>query len=315
MAWAVEAQGLTKRYGETVALDGVDLHVAAGRVVGLLGPNGAGKTTTVRILASLIRPDAGRAAVAGFDLAREPQRVREVIGLTGQYASVDEKLTGRENLLLVARLLGLPRRRARERAAQLLADFHLEAAADRAAKTYSGGMRRRLDLAVSLVGRPRILFLDEPTTGLDPRARRELWERVRALVAAGTTVLLTTQYLEEADALADEIAVMDGGRIIDSGTPEALKARVGGRSLVVTVREAEDLQRAAAEVAAVVGAEPTAEGQRLSARVPDPEALPAVLRRLDAAGIAVDDLALRGASLDDVFLSLTGRAAAREEAP
>ncbi len=314
MAWAVEAQGLTKRYGETVALDGVDLRVPAGRVVGLLGPNGAGKTTTVRILATLIRPDAGRAAVAGFDLAREPQRVREVIGLTGQYASVDEKLTGRENLLLVARLLGFPRRRARERAAQLLADFHLEAAADRAAKTYSGGMRRRLDLAVSLVGRPRILFLDEPTTGLDPRARRELWERVRALVAAGTTVLLTTQYLEEADALADEIAVMDGGRIIDSGTPEALKARVGGRSLVVTVREAEDLQRAAAEVAAVVGVEPAAEGQRLSARVSDPEALPAVLRRLDAAGIAVDDLALRGASLDDVFLSLTGRAAAREEA-
>jgi oleandomycin transport system ATP-binding protein len=228
---AIHAEGLVKRFGSTIALDGVDLDVPAGSVVGLLGPNGAGKTTAVRILATLLRPDEGRATVGGYDVVADAHRVRQQIGLTGQYASVDGSLTGRENLVLIGRLLGLSRRQARARARDLLAEFDLADAKDRAAGTYSGGMRRRLDIASSLVGRPPILFLDEPTTGLDPRARTSLWGRIRELVADGTTVLLTTQYLEEADVLADQIVVIDHGRIIASGSPAQLKAESGAQTL------------------------------------------------------------------------------------
>ncbi|BAU58481.1 ATP-binding cassette domain-containing protein [Halorhodospira halochloris] len=306
MEYAIDARGLTKHYAATKALDGVDLRVPAGTVFGLLGPNGAGKTTTVRALASLVELDAGQAWVGGFDVVHEPHRVREIIGLTGQYASVDEKLTGRENLILVARLLGMSRREARERAQQMLDEFHLGQAADRAAKTYSGGMRRRLDLAVSLVGQPRILFLDEPTTGLDPRARMELWERIRRLVEAGTTVLLTTQYLDEADALADEIVVINEGRVIAHGTPEQLKEQVGTRMLVVAIRAGADFDRAVSEVTDLLGVAPSIDGRRLRAPADDPDILPALVRRLDSAGIGVDELALQGANLDDVFLALTG---------
>ena len=216
---AIEVEGLVKRFGETTALDGIDLEVRTGRVLGLLGPNGAGKTTAVRVLATLLQPDAGRATVGGFDVVREAHQVRQLIGLTGQYASVDEALTGTENLLLIGRLLGIPKAQAKARARELLADFDLAEAADRATKTYSGGMRRRLDLAASLVGRPRLLYLDEPTTGLDPRGRKELWALIRRLVATGVTVLLTTQYLDEADQLADDIVVIDHGRVIATGHP------------------------------------------------------------------------------------------------
>ncbi|WP_018877955.1 daunorubicin resistance protein DrrA family ABC transporter ATP-binding protein [Thioalkalivibrio sp. ALE28] len=304
---AIEVQGLVRDFAATRAVDGVDLRVPTGQVLGLLGPNGAGKTTVVRMLATLLAPTAGTARVGGFDVAREAAQVREIIGLTGQYASVDEKLTGRENLILIARLLGLKRADARLRADALLADFSLQEAGRRPAQTYSGGMRRRLDLAASLVGRPRILFLDEPSTGLDPRARRDLWERVRQLQAAGTTVLLTTQYLEEADALADSIVVLDQGRVIAEGTAAELKARVGARSLYVTVADPATSDRAAGIVTGLAGRAAQVEGAQISAPVQDAGLLPAVLRRLDDAGIEVVDLGLRGASLDDVFLSLTGR--------
>jgi oleandomycin transport system ATP-binding protein len=231
MDHAIVAEGLVKRFGDTTAVDGVDLAIRSGTVYGLLGPNGAGKTTIVRMLATLLRPDAGHACVGGYDVVRDGHRVRQLIGLTGQYAAVDETLTGVENLLLIGRLLGMSRAHARARARELLATFRLTDAADRAAKTFSGGMRRRLDLAASLVGRPQVLFLDEPTTGLDPRARNEMWDIVRELTADGVTVLLTTQYLEEADQLAREIAVVDQGRVIAHGTPDQLKATTGARSL------------------------------------------------------------------------------------
>ena len=311
----IEVEGLVRDFGGTRAVDGVDLQVPSGQVLGLLGPNGAGKTTVVRMLATLLTPTAGSARVGGFDVSREAARVREIIGLTGQYASVDEKLTGRENLILIGRLLGLKRRDARARADALLEDFDLLDAGSRPAQTYSGGMRRRLDLAASLVGRPRILFLDEPSTGLDPRARRDLWERVRQLQADGTTVLLTTQYLEEADALADAIVVLDQGRVIAEGTAAELKARVGGRSLFVRVSHVEQAPAAAEHVAAITGQPPQVEGEAISTPVRDPSILPAVLRALDAAGIEVAELGLRGASLDDVFLSLTGRSGASRAEP
>ncbi|TVP77439.1 ATP-binding cassette domain-containing protein [Thioalkalivibrio sp.] len=306
MSRAIEVEGLVRDFGGTRALDGVNLSVPTGQVLGLLGPNGAGKTTVVRTLATLLAPTAGRAWVGGFDVVREAARVREIIGLTGQYASVDEKLTGRENLILIGRLLGLKRAEAKARADALLADFSLEEAARRPAQTYSGGMRRRLDLAASLVGRPRILFLDEPSTGLDPRARRDLWHRVRQLQADGTTVLLTTQYLEEADALADSIVVLDQGRVIAEGTSAELKARVGARTLYVTVSDPAVAARAAEQITAVVGVQAQVDGDQISAPVQDPGLLPAVLRALDETGIEVAELGLRGASLDDVFLALTG---------
>jgi oleandomycin transport system ATP-binding protein len=309
MDHAIWAEGLVKRFGATTALAGVDLAVRTGTVLGMLGPNGAGKTTTVRILATLLQPDAGHATVGGYDVLRDAHRVRQLIGLTGQYASVDETLTGTENLLLIGRLLGVPRPQAKARARELLVRFDLQDAADRAAKTYSGGMRRRLDLAASLVGRPRMLYLDEPTAGLDPRSRLELWNLVRGLVAEGVTVLLTTQYLEEADELADEIVVIDRGRVIASGTPEELKAKTGAQSLAVRPADAADLPTVVAVVGELAEVTPEVAGPLVTAPVQDPGLLPVVVRRLDEAGVVVGELALRGSSLNEVFLGLTGRPA------
>jgi oleandomycin transport system ATP-binding protein len=310
---AIRTEGLVKRYGKTTALAGLDLAVPPGIVQGVLGPNGAGKTTLVRILATLLRPDAGRAQVCGFDVAGQPDKVRKLITLTGQFAAVDEDLTGRENLLLIARLLELSRKAARRRADQLLERFGLAEAGGRLAKTYSGGMRRRLDLAMGLVREPHVLFLDEPTTGLDPRARGDVWDMVRDLVAAGTTVLLTTQDLDEADRLASRIAVIDRGRLIDSGTPAELKAKVGGQSLDVRPAEPGELAKVGAIVAEVAGAGAGTPNERdgvisapLAPGVSGTEALAAVSHRLGQAGIGVTELGLRLASLDEVFLTLTG---------
>ncbi len=313
MTHAIVAEGLVKRFGETLALDGVDLAVRSGTVLGLLGPNGAGKTTAVRILATLLRPDEGHASVGGYDVVRDAHRVRQLIGLTGQYAAVDEALTGTENLQLIGKLLGMSRRDARHRAGELLGRFGLADAAGRAAKTYSGGMRRRLDLAASLVGRPTMLFLDEPTTGLDPRSRLDLWELVRTLVAEGATVLLTTQYLDEADALADEIVVIDEGRVIATGTPDELKARTGARTLAVRAAD-DDLPVVVSVVRELTGAAPKVEGEVVTAPVTDPAVLPAVVRRLDSVGVVITELTLRNSSLNEVFLSLTGHPA-EESAP
>jgi oleandomycin transport system ATP-binding protein len=309
MTHAIVAEGLVKRFGETTALAGVDLSVRAGSVYGLLGPNGAGKTTTVRIFATLLRPDAGTARVGGYDVVRDAHRVRRMVGLTGQYASVDEMLTGTENLVLIGRLLGQSRPAAKQRARELLADFHLEDAADRAAKTYSGGMRRRLDLASSLVGRPQMLYLDEPTTGLDPRARNEMWDIIRELTAEGVTVLLTTQYLDEADQLADEIAVIDHGRVIANGSPAELKAKMGAQTLMVSPALEADLAVVESVVADMTGGPIQTKNGVVTAAVTDPAMLPAVVRRLDEDSIVVGELALRGSSLDEVFLALTGHPA------
>jgi len=312
---AIEAVGLVKKYGTTTALAGVDLTVPTGTVLGVLGPNGAGKTTAVRILGTLLRPDAGHATVGGYDVVREAAKVRGIIGLTGQYASVDEDMSGRRNLAMIGRLLGMSRADARLRAEKLLERFELLDAGDRIAKTYSGGMRRRLDLAASLVGNPRILYLDEPTTGLDPHARNGVWETIRDLVLDGTTVLLTTQYLEEADALADSLMVFDKGRVVASGRPAELKAQAGKQTLDVRPSEPAHLERVAAIVAEAVGIRPSVDvvNALVSAPVTDGTALPVVVRRLDEAGIAVTELALRLPSLDEVFLALTGHAA--EEQP
>ncbi|MEW9528068.1 ATP-binding cassette domain-containing protein [Microbispora sp. NPDC049125] len=310
--YAIRAEGLVKRYGSTTALDGVDLAVRQGTVFGLLGPNGAGKTTVVRVLATLLRPDGGTAHVGGFDVARRPEKVRELIGLTGQFSAVDEDLTGHENLMIVARLLGLSRPDARGRVRELLTRFGLAEAARRTVKTYSGGMRRRLDLAASLIGRPRMLFLDEPTTGLDPRARGDVWDLVRDMVAGGTSVLLTTQYLEEADRLADEVVVIDHGRVVATGTPDGLKAKVGGQTLDVRPADRTAAGAVAAIVAEAAGTAPVRDGADGVVSVPveagrsGTEVLTAVARRLDAEGIAVNELGLRLAGLDETFLSLTG---------
>ena len=309
MTNAIVAEGLVKRFGGTTALDGVDLAVRTGTVLGLLGPNGAGKTTAVRVLATLIQPDAGHATVGGYDVVRQAHQVRSLIGLTGQYASVDETLTGVENLLLIGRLLGQSRREARARAHELLRDFHLDDAADRAAGKYSGGMRRRLDLAASLVGRPRLLYLDEPTTGLDPRSRNEMWDILRNLVRDGVTVLLTTQYLDEADQLADEIVVIDHGKVLATGTSDQLKARTGAQTLTVRPAEERDRDAIAAIVGQVAAGPVDVHGQVISAPVTDPGALTSLVRRLDETGLLVAELALRSPSLDEVFLTLTGHRA------
>ncbi|MEU8017420.1 ATP-binding cassette domain-containing protein [Micromonospora parva] len=305
----VVAEGLGKRYGATHALDTFHLAVPAGTVYGLLGPNGAGKTTAVRILTTLLRFDAGTASVAGYDVLRQPDEVRARIGLTGQYAAVDETLSGRQNLELFGRLFRLGRRAARRRADELLERFGLSEAANRSAGEYSGGMRRRLDLAASLIRTPRVLFLDEPTTGLDPRSRNQVWDLVRGLVTDGTTVLLTTQYLEEADQLANRISVIDAGRVVAEGTPDELKSMTGGDRIEVVVRDPAALTRAAGVVAPICGVEPAVDPEirRLSVPVADRVAgLVDVVRALDDAGIAVEDIGLRRATLDEAFLYLTG---------
>jgi oleandomycin transport system ATP-binding protein len=315
MTYAIEAEALSKRFGDTQALAGIDLAAHEGSVLGVLGPNGAGKTTAVRILATLVRADSGRARVAGFDVATEPQRVRQQIGLTGQFASVDEDLTGRQNLVMIGQLLDLSARDARRRATELLDWFELDGAADRVAKTYSGGMRRRLDLAASLVGRPAIVFLDEPTTGLDPAKREAMWDVVRRLVTDGATVLLTTQYLEEADALADEISVIDRGRVIAHDTPLGLKRTVGGQRLTVRPSDPARLDEVRTVLSAVSDKPVEPAGRdAVSVPVSGDEAMAATVARLQAAGIAVTELSLHLPSLDEVFFSLTGQRSETEEA-
>ncbi|QYC44621.1 Daunorubicin/doxorubicin resistance ATP-binding protein DrrA [Nonomuraea coxensis DSM 45129] len=304
----VVAEGLHKSFGGAHALRGLDLTVPAGTVCGLLGPNGAGKTTAVRILATLSDPDAGHARVAGYDVVREAGKVRERIGLAGQYAAVDDKLTGRGNLRMFGRLSHLSRREAHRRAGELLDRFGLTDAADRQVAGYSGGMRRRLDLITCLILRPEVLFLDEPTTGLDPRSRGEIWDSIRELVADGTTVLLTTQYLDEADRLADDIAVVDHGRVVATGTPDELKATIGDR-LDVTLEDPAALPAATAALNALTGTEPTTTGAgRLSVALPGGRLrLADVVRELDHAGVAAADVSLRRPTLDEVFLRLTDR--------
>jgi ABC-2 type transport system ATP-binding protein len=307
-ALAVAASGLVKAFGKTKAVDEVDLAVPTGMVYGLLGPNGAGKTTIIRMLATLLRPDAGHARVLGHDIVRQADAVRGRVALTGQYASVDEELTGGENLVLLARLLGLRRRQARARAGELLDAFGLAEAAGRLVKTYSGGMRRRLDIAASIVVTPQLLFLDEPTTGLDPRSRTQVWELVRALAAGGTTVLLTTQYLEEADQLADRIAVIDHGRLIAEGTPGQLKASIGTGALQVRLRDPDQRVQAERVLSQTlrVPMHLESDAAALSARVVDPDRVALALAELSRAGVAVTQFALGQPSLDEVFLALTG---------
>ncbi|MBR8744949.1 ATP-binding cassette domain-containing protein [Nocardiopsis sp. MG754419] len=309
MTDAIRAEGLVKEFKGKRALDGVDLTARTGAVLGVLGPNGSGKTTTVRILSTLLRPDGGYATVGGFDVVRRPHEVRRQIGLTGQYAAVDAELTGTQNLVLIARLLGFGRAQARTRAAELLERFGLDDAGDRQAKTYSGGMRRRLDLAASLVGRPALLYLDEPTTGLDPHSRNGLWAVVRDLVGDGVTVLLTTQYLEEADQLADDIMVLDHGRVISKGTPEELKNQAGDQVLELRTVDSGQLPLATKIIEAVTSTPVTTDGLVANVPVTDAAVLPEVVRRLDEQGVTVGELSLRKPSLDEVFLALTGHTA------
>src|SRR5665811_162206 len=319
---AIVVEGLEKSFGSTQALCGIDLRVPRGKVLGLLGPNGAGKTTAVRILTTLLKPDAGRAEVAGIDVVAHPDQVRANIGLTGQYAAVDEILTGRENLIMFGQLYRLSTQSARERADELLKRFDLADAANRTLKTYSGGMRRRLDLAASLIVSPPVIFLDEPTTGLDPRSRNGMWDVIQDLVSDGTTVLLTTQYLEEADKLADNIVVVDHGRVIAEGTADQLKSQLGGERLEISVPSGTDLalaERTLLEIAVSNGladSEVMINPETNQLTVPfalGGRGLPEALRRLDAAGLELTDLALRRPTLDDVFLTLTGHAAEAEQ--
>jgi len=314
---AIEAEALVKTFGATVALNGLDLCVPQGAILGLLGPNGAGKTTAVRVLATLLRPDAGRARVLGADVVAQAADVRRSIGLTGQYAALDNSLTGRANLVMVGRLSRLSRAEAWTRAGELLDRFGLADAAGRAVKTYSGGMRRRLDLAASLIGRPEVLFLDEPTTGLDPRSRAIMWDIIRDLATGGTTLLLTTQYLEEADRLASRIAVIDGGVVIAEGSPDQLKAKVGDDRLTLTLAPGADAALAMATLSAHATGPVTvgAGGLQVTAAVPARDGITTdVVRALDSAGMDVTDIAVRRPSLDDVFLALTGREGAGDQA-
>jgi ABC-2 type transport system ATP-binding protein len=305
---AIAVEGLVKRFGSVVALDGIDFQVEPGSVFGLLGPNGAGKTTAVRVLTTIITPDAGRAEVLGHDVVQEAEAVRYRIGLAGQYAAVDPNLTGKENLTLVGRLAQMPRGTIAPRADELLQRFELSDAADRTVRTYSGGMRRRLDVAAALMGRPPVLFLDEPTTGLDLHSRNELWDMIRELVGEGTTVLLTTQYLEEADRLANRVAVVDVGRIIAQGTPSQLKAQLGSTVIEIGMGEEAEAIRAEGVLASVGTSEPEREGTTIRLASGDgPKVLMGVLRSLDAEGLGPASLAVREPSLDDVFLKLTGR--------
>lgn len=311
MTLAIKASGLTKAYGDVVALNGIDIEVEQGTVLGLLGPNGSGKTTTVRILATLLQADSGSASVGGFDVVTQPDEVRSVIGLTGQYAAVDEYLTGRENLELFGRLFHLSKFDAAKRANELLDRFDLSDAADRGIKGYSGGMRRRLDLAASLIGRPNVLFLDEPTTGLDPRSRQGMWSVIEDLIAEGTTVLLTTQYLEEADQLANKIVVLDHGNVIAKGTSDELKSQVGGDRIEIVVESAADVAKAAIAISEFGSAEAITEDLTKTILLPvagGSTAIVNIVRKLDENNIAIADIALRRPTLDDVFLSLTGHA-------
>jgi ABC-2 type transport system ATP-binding protein len=311
----VEAVALEKSFGETRALCGLDLEVEAGTVLGVLGPNGAGKTTAVRVLTTLLQPDGGRAFIDGIDVIAEPHRVRARIGLTGQYAAVDERLTARENLDMVGRFFRLPPRRSRERAGELLDTFDLADAGDRPVKGFSGGMRRRLDIAMSLVARPKVLFLDEPTTGLDPRSRLAMWDLIDELVAAGTTTVLTTQYLDEADRLAHSIIVVDHGTGIARGTADELKAEVGGDRAVISLEREEDAAAVAAALAAhcAPGNTPSREGLDLTVRLQPDTSTPDIVHDLDTAGVTVRDVAVHRPTLDDVFLTLTGHATGEDE--
>ncbi|WP_367140663.1 MULTISPECIES: ATP-binding cassette domain-containing protein [Streptomyces] len=317
MPQAIHAEGLVKHFGDVRAVDGVDLDVPQGTVLGLLGPNGAGKSTTVRILTTLLMPDAGHATVLGADVVKDPDTVRRSLGMAGQFAAVDEFLTGRENLQLIGRLYQLRKRDAVARAEELLTLFDLTDAADRTAKTYSGGMRRRLDLAAAMLMKPAVMVLDEPTSGLDPSSRRVLWDVIRAMVADGTTLLLTTQYLEEADQLSDSICVIDHGRVLAYGTADELKARVGNERVEMVLPEGEDLTGAGLVMASEGRGDVSIEEQHRKLIVPVSDgsrSLGGIIRRMDELGVPFDDIALRRPTLDDVFIALTGRSTVTEEA-
>lgn len=314
--WAVEARGLVKTFGDNRAVDGVDLNVRAGSIYGVLGPNGAGKTTTIRMLATLLRPDAGSARIFGHDVSKESQIVRQLIGVTGQYASVDESLSATENLIIFSRLLGLGRAEARRKASELLEEFGLTEAAKRPLKNFSGGMRRRLDLAASLIAQPPLIFLDEPTTGLDPRTRAQMWETIRRLVQTGSTVLLTTQYLDEADQLADRIAVIDRGHVVAEGTVDELKASVGTSSLQLRIHDSGQIGEARRIIEQVLGVQSnvSSEAGRITAPMADADRVTDLLIALRAAGIGLAEMSVQKPTLDEVFLTITGHGVKEEEA-